>query len=415
MWLTRLALRNPILILMISLGVLVLGATSLSRLPVDLFPSISPPLVQVATFYPGASPADIEKTITYPIEKAVSSVSGVDHVESTSKQGVSVVRVWFNWGANLDVDEIEIIERLQQIINTLPPGVQQPFVLKIDLSNIPVCMVTATASDKGGPDERDLRDLAYNVIEPQIEHLPHVASADVAGGKTRQINVDLDREALKSVGLGVQDVVRSVASSNLLLPSGNLRAGKRDYNLFTNTQFTAVRPIGDIVLKSGATGAVHVSDVGKVVDGAQDQTDIVRVLTRTAEGKLEGGRGVMMRVLKQPGANTIEVVDHVKALLPKLRNVPESVRLGVFFDQSTYIRSAITSLQHEALTGSLLAIVVILLFIRSLRSTLIIGIAIPLSIVATFILLFFLDQSLNVFTLGGLALGVGRLVDDSIV
>jgi CzcA family heavy metal efflux pump len=415
MWLTRLALRNPILILMISLGTLVLGWTSLARLPVDLFPAITPPLVQVATFYQGASPVDIEKTITYPIEKAVSSVSGVDHVESTSKQGVSVVRVWFNWGANLDVGEIEIIERLQQIINTLPPGVQQPFVLKIDLSNIPVCMVTATVSERGGLDERDLRDLAYNVIEPQIEHLPHVASADVAGGKTRQINVDLDREALKSVGLGVQDVVRSVASSNLLLPSGNLRAGKRDYNLFTNTQFTAVRPIGDIVLKSGATGAVHVSDVGKVVDGAQDQTDIVRVLTRTAEGKLEGGRGVMMRVLKQPGANTIEVVDHVKALLPKLRNVPESVRLGVFFDQSTYIRSAITSLQHEALTGSLLAIVVILLFIRSLRSTLIIGIAIPLSIVATFILLFFLDQSLNVFTLGGLALGVGRLVDDSIV
>jgi CzcA family heavy metal efflux pump len=425
MWLTRLALRNPILILMVSLGALVLGWTSLSRLPVDLFPAITPPLVQVATFYQGASPVDIEKTITYPIEKAVSSVSGVDHVESTSKQGVSVVRVWFNWGANLDVGEIDIIERLQQIINTLPPGVQQPFVLKIDLSNIPVCVVTATASDRGGPDERELRDLAYNVIEPQLEHLPHVASADVSGGKTRQVNVDLDREALKSVGVGVQDVVRAVASSNLLLPSGNLRAGRRDYNLFTNTQFTAVKPIGDIVLKTGSTGAVHISDVGKVVDGAQDQTDIVRVLTRheiddpdhpgQKKVVIDGGRGVSMRVLKQPGANTIDVVDHVKALLPKLRGVPDSVRLGVFFDQSTYIRSAITSLQHEALTGSLLAVIVILLFIRSVRSTLIIGIAIPLSIVATFILLFFLDQSLNVFTLGGLALGVGRLVDDSIV
>jgi len=429
MWLTRLALRNPILILMISLGVLVLGWTSVSRLPVDLFPAITPPLVQVATFYQGASPVDIEKSITYPIEKAVSSVSGVDHVESTSKQGVSIVRVWFNWGSNLDVGEIEIIERLQQIINTLPPGIQQPFVIKIDLANIPVCIVTATASEKGGPpgksDERELRDLAVNVIEPQLEHLPHVASADVSGGKTRQINVDLDREALKSVSVGVQDVVRSVASSNLLLPSGNLRAGKRDYNLFTNTQFNAVKPIGDIVLKNGPTGAVHISDVGKVADGAQDQTDIVRVLTRHAvddpdrpgEKKfvLDGGRGVQMRVLKQPGANTVDVVDAVKALLPKLRGVPESVRLGVFFDQSTYIRSAITSLQHEALTGALLAILVILLFIRSFRSTVIISIAIPLSIVATFILLFFLDQSLNVFTLGGLALGVGRLVDDSIV
>src|SRR3954470_24934895 len=237
MWLTRLALKNPILILMVSLGIMVLGWTSLSRLPVDLFPSISPPLVQVATFYQGASPVDIEKTITYPIEKAVSSVSGVDHVESTSKQGVSVVRVWFNWGSNLDVGEIEIIERLQQILNTLPPGVQQPFVVKIDLSNIPVCIVTATSTSKT-MDERELRDLAFNVIEPQLEHLPHVASADVSGGRVRQITVELDREALKSRGLGVQDVVRAVASSNLLLPSGSLRTDKRHYNLFTNTQFS---------------------------------------------------------------------------------------------------------------------------------------------------------------------------------
>jgi CzcA family heavy metal efflux pump len=414
MWLTRLALRNPILILMISLGVLVLGATSLSRLPVDLFPSISPPLVQVATFYPGASPTDIEKTITYPIEKAVSSVSDVDHVESTSKQGVSVVRVWFNWGSNLDIGEIEIIERLQQILNTLPPGVQQPFVVKIDLSNIPVCIVTATSTSKT-IDERELRDLAYNVIEPQIEHLPHIASADVSGGRVREITVELDREALKSRGLGVQDVVRSVAASNLLLPSGSLRTDKRHYNLFTNTQFTDTRPMNDIVLKTAPNGAaVHIRDVGRVIDGAQDQTDAVRILTRT-DNKLEGGRGVQMRVLKQPSANTVEVVDHIKAALPKLRGIPETVKLGVFFDQSTYIRASITSLEHEALFGSLLAVIVILMFLRSVRSTLIIAVAIPLSIVATFILMFFLGQSLNVFTLGGLALGVGRLVDDSIV
>jgi CzcA family heavy metal efflux pump len=425
MWLTRLALRNPILILMISLGVLVLGATSVARLPVDLFPQISPPLVLVATFYQGASPTDIEKTITYPIEKAVSSVAGVDHVESTSKQGASIVRVWFNWDGNVDVGEIEVIERLQQILNTLPPGVQQPYVTKIDLSNIPVCIVTATSSGKGGPDEREIRDLAFNVIEPQLEHVPHVASADVSGGKVRQITVELDREALKSRGLGVQDVVRAVASSNLLLPSGNLRAGKRDYNLFTNTQFTSVRPMNQLVLKDTPTGPVHVGDVGRVVDSTQDQTDMVRVLTRHEiddpehPGQktfvMDGGRGVQLRVLKQPGSNTVEVVDGIKAALPKLKGIPDSVRLGVFFDQSVYVRGAITSLQHEALTGAFLAIAVILLFLRSVRSTVIISIAIPLSIVATFILMYFLKQSLNVFTLGGLALGVGRLVDDSIV
>lgn len=426
MWLTRLALKNPILILMISIGACVLGGTALQRLPVDLFPSISPPLVQIATFYAGASPADVEKTITYPIEKAVSSVSDVEHVESTSKQGASIVRVWFNWGGNLDVGEIEIIERLQQVLSTLPPGVQQPFVLKIDLSNIPVSIVTATSAKKGGPDERELRDIAFNTIEPQLEHLPHVASADVSGGKVRQINVVLDREALKSRGIGVQDVVRAVQTSNLLLPSGKLRAGRRDYNLFTNTQFVDVRPMNDIVLKVGADGTpVHVKDVGHVEDSAQDRADLVRVLTRRQvddpdhpgqqKWVLEGGRGVTMRVLKQPGANTVGVVDAVKQLLPKLRGIPDAVRTGVFFDQSTYIRASLSSLREEAATGSVLAVLVILLFLRSVRSTLIIAVAIPLSIITTFILLFFLGQSLNVFTLGGLALGIGRLVDDSIV
>lgn len=418
MWLTRLALNNPILILMVSLGLTVLGLTSVARLPVDLFPSISPPLVQVATFYPGASPQDIEKTVTYPLEKAVSSVSGVDKVESISKQGASVVRVFFNWGSNLDAGMVEIIQRVQQALSSLPPGVQQPFVLKIDLSNIPVCMVTASTT-KGGLDERELRDLAFNVIEPQLEHVPRVASADVSGGRLRQITVELDREALKSRGLGVQDVVRAVNTSNLLLPSGHLRAGGRDYNLFTNSQLEDVRPLGDVVIKASPAGPVHVKDVGRVVDGAADQTDVVRILTRRVDENgqvtFEGGRGVILRVLKQPGANTVEVVDAVKALLPKLRGVPPSVKLGVFFDQSTYIRSAIASLRHEAITGAVLAFLVILVFIRSFRSTVIISIAIPLSVVTTFILMFFLGQSLNVFTLGGLALGIGRLVDDSIV
>jgi CzcA family heavy metal efflux pump len=433
MWLTRLALRNPILILMISLGACVLGGTALSRLPVDLFPSISPPLVQIATFYPGASPGDIEKTITYPIEKAVSSVSDVEHVESVSKQGASVVRVWFNWGSNLDVGEIEIIERLQQVMSSLPPGVQQPYVLKIDLSNIPVSIVTVTSTNRaraarndGVVDERELRDIAYNTIEPQLEHLPRVASADVSGGKVRQINIVLDREALKSRGIGVQDVVRAVQLSSLLLPSGTLRAGTRNYNIFTNTQFVDVKPMNDIVVRVAPDGTpVHIGDLGHVEDSAQDQTDMVRVLTQREVDDpdhpghktlvVEGSRGVQMRILKQPGANTVEVVDALKQLLPKLRGIPERVRTGVFFDQSIYIRASLSALREEALTGAFLAILVILLFLRSVRSTVIIAIAIPLSIVVTFILLYFLGQSLNVFTLGGLALGVGRLVDDSIV
>ena len=409
MWLTRLALRNPVLILMVSLMTIVLGWVSLSRLSVDLFPEITIPVIRVATFYTGAGPVDIEKTITQPVERAVSASPGVDRVESTSKQGVSIVSVWFNYGVNLDNAQFEVQQRVSQILNTLPPGIQQPFIIKFDITNIPVVQIAASSDEL---DEKQLYDLAYNVIEPQIERIQGVASATVGGGKTREIDVLADRDALRARGLDVLDVVSAMRTSNLLLPSGNLRAGDRDYNVFANTQVDKVAPLGDVVVRAGTQqgGAysppVRVGDVAQVVDGTADQTEIVRVNAQ---------RGVYLRVLKQPGANTIAVVDAVRAAMPALRGVPANVKLAISFDQSTYIRSAVSSLEHEAVQGGLLAVIVILIFLASLRATAIVAVAIPLSIIATFVLLYFTGQSLNVFTLGGLALGVGRLVDDSIV
>jgi hydrophobe/amphiphile efflux-1 (HAE1) family protein len=407
MWLTRLALRNPILILMMTLMVMVLGGVSLRSLSVDLFPDINIPVIRVATFYAGAGPGDIEKTITQPIERAVSAAPGVDRVESTSKQGVSVVSAWFAYGTNLDNAQFEVSQRVAQILNTLPPGIQQPFVIKFDVTNIPIAQVAVSAE---GLDERQVYDLAYNVIEPQIERIQGVASANVGGGKTREIEVLANAHALRARGLDMLDLVGAVRSSNLLLPSGNLRAGDRDYNVFANTQVEDARPLKDIIVR-GAPGApdaspVRISDVATVEDGAADQANIVRI---------NGRRGVYMRVNKQPGANTIGVVDALRAALPNLRGVPANVKLDISFDQSTYIRAAVSSLEHEAVQGGALAIAVILLFLASLRATGIIALAIPLSIVATFVLLYFSGQTLNVFTLGGLALGVGRLVDDSIV
>ena len=410
MWLTRLALRNPVFILMMSLAVLALGWVSLTRLSVDLFPTIDIPNIRVATFYTGAGPVDVEKSITMPIERAVSAAPGVDYVESSSKQGFSSVSVYFQYGTNLDNAQFEVSQRVAQIMNTLPPGIQQPFILKFDVTNIPVVNVAMSAE---GLDEKQLYDLAYNVIEPQLERIKGVASATVAGGKVREIEVKVHRDALRARGLAVLDVVNAVRTSNLLLPSGDLKAGSRDYNVFSNTQFGEARPLRDVVLAPPATArngdavpAVRISDVAVVEDGAQDQTDIVRI---------NGQRGVFFRVLKQPGANTVAVVDAVRSALPNLRGVPPNVKLAVSFDQSSYIRAAINSLEHEAVTGGLLAIAVILVFLVSLSATGIIAVAIPLSIVATFVLLYFTGQTLNVFTLGGLALGVGRLVDDSIV
>src|SRR5262245_38820888 len=416
MWLTRLALRNPIFILMMSLMTVVLGFVSLRRLSVDLFPEINVPVIRVATFYTGAGPADIEKTITEPIERAVGAAPGVDRVESQYRQGFSSVSVWFNYGVNLDNAQFEVSQRVAQILNTLPSGIQQPFIIKFDITNIPVVQIAVSGE---GLDERQLYDLAYNTIEPQIERINGVASANVGGGLIREIEVKVKRDALRARGLGILDVVDAVKESNLLLPSGHIKAGARDYNVFSNTQVAKARPLSEVIVRGGATmpaqgqgqgregaASVRVRDIAEVEDAAQDQSEIVRI---------NGQRGVYLRVLKQPGANTIAVVDTIREAMPKLRGVPPNVHLAISFDQSHYIRSAVSALEHEAAWGGLLAVLVILIFLVSLRATGIIAVAIPLSIMATFVLLYFTGQTLNVFTLGGLALGVGRLVDDSIV
>src|SRR5436190_3549283 len=334
---TLLALRNSIAILMASLGVAILGLVSLGRLPIDLFPNINLPIINIGTIYTGAGVLDIEKTVTYPIEKAVSAVSDVKFVESKSRQGLSTVRLWMNWGADVNNGQTEVIQRIQQIMSSLPSGIKQPFIIRYDLSNIPAVLVTVSG---GGLDERQLYDLAYN--------------------------------------------------------------------LYTNTPFTIVPPMEGIIVRTVGPAAVpiRIRDLGRVDDSHETQTSIVRI---------DDQRGVFLSVNKQPGANTIAVVDQVKSLLPKLLSVPPGVKVGITFDQSTYIRQAIESLWHEALQGSALAFLVILIFLRSLTSTLIISIAIPLSILLSFIVMYFLGQTLNVFTLGGLALAVGRLVDDSIV
>src|SRR6266849_2488263 len=403
MWLTLIALRNGIAILMASLAIVVLGATSLGKMPIDLFPNINYPSLQIGTVYKGANVQDVERTVTYPIEKAVSAVANVRYVESRSRQGFSVVTVQFAWGSDLDAGLTEVAQRIQQIMTQLPTGVQQPFILKFDLSNIPVCLVTITG---GGLDEKQLYDLAYNTVEPQLEQLPGVASANVDGGKIRQITVNLNRDLLQAKGISVTEVARSVNDSNFLLPSGDLNLGNLDYNVFTNNQFSVIEPIVNNIVRSVGGTAIRVRDLGRVVDSWETQQSVVRV---------NGERAVYLRVNKQPGGNTVDVVDAVKERLPRLTGLPAGVNIRMTLDQSVYIRQSIQSLWHEASIGAVLAFFVVLFFLRSFVSTLIISIAIPLSLLLTLVAMFMLGQTLNVFTLGGLALAVGRLLDDSIV
>jgi CzcA family heavy metal efflux pump len=402
MWLTRLALRYPISTFLIAITILVLGFVSFSQLPVDLLPDITIPVVSTITFYTGAGPLDMEQSVTAIIERSVSSVNDVDYVQSSTREGVSQIRVYFNWNANLDVGLVDVIQRVNRVLTTLPTGVSQPVVLRFDITNVPICRITVS----GDMDERDLYDLAFNVIEPQIEHLPGVASAQVLGGRIREIHVTLDRNRIEALRLPVQSVVNAVANANLILPSGSLKSGAFDYTLKTESRYNVVRPIENLVVTTVNGVPVRIGDIGRVEDSYQEQTELIRI---------NGKPGLTLAVQKLASANTVDVVDRVLHTIPRLTGVPSNVRLTLTADQSVYIRRTISGLQQEAMLGALLAMTIILLFLRNLRGTLIILVAIPLSILITFIWFRFGNATLNIMTFGGLALAVGRLVDDSIV
>ena len=402
MWLTRLALKYPITTLMASIALFVLGIVSFRQLPIDMLPDIQIPVVSAITFFNGAGPVDMEQSVTVPIERAVSSTNDVSYIQSSTREGVSQVRIYFNWDANTDVGLIDVIQKINRVLNLLPSGVSQPLALRFDVTNIPILTI-ALSSDM---DERDLYDLAYNTIEPQLEHLPGVAFAQVVGGRIREIHVSLDRNRIEAAGIPIQQVINAISASNLILPSGELKSGIYDYSLRTESLFNLVQPIGDIVLKTDNGVPVRIRDVARVEDSYQEQTEVIRN---------NGKHGVILRVQKTPGANTVDVVDAVVEGLKHLRDVPSNVKTSTAFDQSKYIRDSISGLMHEGILGAILATLVIIIFLRNFRSTLIIFIAIPLSILGTFIFFRFSGTTLNIMTLGGLALGVGRLVDDSIV
>ncbi|MEK6570032.1 MAG: efflux RND transporter permease subunit, partial [Bacteroidota bacterium] len=402
MWLTRLALRYPVSTGLIAITILILGIVSFMQLPVDLLPNITIPVVSTITFYPGAGPMDMEQSVTVPIERTVSSVNDVDYVQSTTREGISQVRVNFNWGANTDVGMIDVVQRINRVMTFLPTGITQPVVLRFDITSLPVCTIAIS----GDMDERDLYDIAFNVIEPQIEHLPGVAFAQVQGGRIREIHVTVDRNRLQALQMPIQSILNAVAQSNVVLPSGDLKTGRFDYSLKTESQFNIVKPMGNIVVRTLNGVPIRLKDLATVEDSYQEQTQLIRV---------DGRGGVTLRVQKLANANTVEVVDGVLRAIPNLKNIPPGIRLSLSFDQSVYIRQSINGLQREAVLGAILAMLIILLFLRNIRGTTIIFIAIPLSILITFIFFRFGNVTLNIMTFGGLALAVGRLVDDSIV
>jgi multidrug efflux pump subunit AcrB len=401
---SRFAIRYPYFIIVICLMICVVGVTSLVRMPVDLFPPIRIPVVVVATFFSGMPPEQVENDITGQFERMFTLASGIDHMESRSLTGVSLIKVYFQPGSNPDSDVTSVANLAMASLRYLPPGTLPPIVMQFDASSLPVCLVTLKGQ---GLNESQLRDLGQFTIRNQMAGVHGASVPPAFGGKYRQIMVYVDPQKLEAHGLSVMDVVRNVNESNLILPAGDVKIGPYDYNVYANSQINAMKDINMLPLKTVGEASVLVSDVGKAQDATQIQVNKVRI---------NGQASVYLPVLKQGGdANTIAVVEGVKKVVASLLDVPKQLVTEVVFDQSIFVKTAIDNLIHEGAIGMVLTGLMILIFLGNMRATLAVFLSIPLSALAAFIMLGMGGSSVNTMILGGLALAFSRLIDNSVV
>ena len=398
------AIRYPFFIIVLCLMVAIVGTVTLARMPVDLFPPINIPVVVVATFYSGMPPQQIETSITNPFERFFTLGSGIDHIESRSLPGVSLIKIYFQAGTNADSDLSTISNLAMADLRRLPPGTLPPVVLKFDASSLPVCLITLKGQ---GLSETQLRDLGQYTVRNQIAGVAGASVPQPFGGRYRQIMVYVDPLKLDAHELSVMDVVRTVNDSNLILPAGDVKIGPIDYNLYTNSQVPTADEINDMPIKTVGQASVLVGDVGRAKDAQQIQTNIVRV---------DGQRSVYLPILKQGGdSNTIAVVEGVRDALARLVDVPKELIAKVVFDQSAFVKMAIENLLHEGAIGLVLTGLMVLLFLGSMRATAAVFLSIPLSALAAFMAISAGGGSINTMVLGGLALAFSRLIDNSVV
>ncbi len=401
---SRFSIRNPHFIIVICLVLLVIGVTSFAGMPVDLFPTINLPEVVVATFYSGMPPEDIETDITDPLERFFTLASGIDHMESRSLLGVSIIKVYFQPGTNADADVTELSNLALADLKRLPPGTLPPVVLKFDSSSLPVCLVTLKGE---GLNETRLHDIGQFTIRNQIAVVKGAEIPPPFGGKYRQVMIYVDPLKLLSRQLSVMDVVNAVNRNNLILPAGDVKMGPYDYYVYSNSLVDKVDELNDVPIKTSGSRWVSVSDVGEAKDASQIQYNIVRV---------DGQRSVYLPIMKQGGdTNTIEVVDGIRGMLGKLFDIPRQLSAAVVFDQSAFVKQAIETLLHEGLIGLVLTSVMILVFLGSMRATAAVFLSIPLSVLATFVVLNLMGSTVNTMILGGLALAFSRIIDNSVI
>jgi HAE1 family hydrophobic/amphiphilic exporter-1 len=398
------SLRHPYFIIVLCLFVCVLGFTALVQMPVDMFPPIEIPVVLVATFYNGMPPEQIEADITDTFERFFTLGSGIDHMESRSMAGVSLIKIYFQPGTDANADVTQISNLAMADLRRLPQGTLPPVVMKVDASSLPVCLLTVEGQ---GLSETQLHDYLQFSIRNQIANVPGATVPPPYGGRYRQIMVNVDPLKLQAHELSPMDVVRAIDQSNLILPAGDVRIGPLDYNIYTNAQVPNAAAINDIPLKTEGQNSVFVSDIGKAVDSSFLQYNIVRV---------DGQKSVYVPILKQGGdTNTIAVVDGIKKAIKTLRDIPPQLKSHVVFDQSLFVKGAISTVLREGGIGIFLTAIMIWIFLGSFRATAAVFLSIPLSVMITFFVLHSANKTINSMVLSGLALAFSRLIDDSVV
>ena len=405
MWIVRLALRRPYTFVVLAILILIMGTLAALRTPTDIFPNINIPVVSIIWNYTGLAPEDMaNRIISLQERNLTTTVNDIEHLESQSLNGVAVIKVFFHPGANISTAIAQIAGQSQTQLKQLPVGTTAPLIITYSASSVPILQLALSSPTLS---EQQLNDLGLNFIRPQLTSVPGTAIPYPYGGKQRQVQVDLNTTALQANGLSPLDVVNAINAQNLILPSGTAKIGSVEYNVDMNGSPTTIQGLNDIPIKTVGNSTIYVHDVAFVRDGFPPQTNIVRV---------DGRRSTLMTIQKIGSASTLSIIGGIKQLLPHVKTtLPPDLQIRLLGDQSVFVRGAISGVVREALIAACLTAMMILLFLGSWRSTLIIAISIPLSILASISVLSALGETINLMTLGGLALAVGILVDDATV
>ena len=402
MSLSALSIRRPVFVLMVIMALLVLGFISYGRMPVELMPNVQFPFVTVITAYPGAGPEEVETLVTKPLEEQLSSLTNVRRVFSTSQEGASIVGIEYNLGTGLDAATADVRQRVDLVKGGLPRDAEDPTVQKFDFASQPIMFLGMGGRLSG----YELRELAETVIKPRLERVDGVAAVNVSGGRTREIRVEVDQDRLRALGLSVLQVEDMLRRENLNIPSGRIRQGEEEYLVRVLGQFTSVDEVADLRIPRFDAPPVRLADIARIYDTLKEPDRLTR---------LNGRDSVGLTIQKQADANTVAVADGVRAAIADLTALPEGVTLEVAVDTSLFIRDSVADVQGNLILGSILATVVVFLFLHNVRNTLIIALALPAAIVATYIPMFFFGFSLNILSLLGLAIAIGLMIDNAIV